>query len=175
MRILKHPILQLIFLSLSPLVVTLMQTTRLDFPETSLLGEPYSPWPRLIFNAVLVCVAQGLIFWLLLRAGLSDWLGRRSLVARTTLRLVFTALGLVVLLLLIALSVAQVFSEWSTAQLINSLDAPAPPDPEAAQQGSGLALVEIVIVGAVWTGLFANWYTRTTLAADRKSALPPGT
>ena len=96
MRILKHPILQLIFLSLSPLVMTLLQATQLEFPTTSLPGASFNPWPRLIFNAVLICVAQGLIFWLLLKAGLSGWLNRRSLYARLGLRLLFTAIGLLV-------------------------------------------------------------------------------
>ena len=168
MRILKHPILQLIFLSLSPLVMTLLQATQLEFPTTSLQGASYNPWPRLIFNALLICVAQGLIFWLLLRAGDSAWLNRRSLYARLGLRLLFTAIGLVVLVALMFLSVAQVFSAWSSAQLVNSLDPLTPPPDPAAQQGSGLAAVEMTVVGVVWIALFAEWYISTTMAAERK-------
>lgn len=168
MRILKHPILQLIFLSLSPLVVTLLQATQLEFPTTNLQGASYNPWPRLIFNAVLICVAQGLIFWLLLKAGLSGWLNRRSLYARMGLRLLFTVIGLGVLILLIVLSVAQVFSAWSSAQLVNSLDPLTPPPDPAALQGTGLAAVEMTIVGVVWIALFAEWYITTTIGSERK-------
>lgn len=171
MRILKHPIIQLIFLSLPPLVVTLLQVTRLDFPSTDLAAVPFNPWPRLIFNALLLCVAQGLIFWLLMRAGQSGWLGGRSTTARMALRFVLAGIGLVVLLLLIVLAVAQVFTAWSTAQVINNLS--SQPNLEAVvETGGKLAAVEIVIVGAVWSALFANWYMRIALAAERKHAAP---
>lgn len=170
MRILKHPLVELVFLSLPPLVVTLLQATRLEFPAVNLAGAPYNPWPRRIFNGVLLCVALGLIFWLIMRAGQSGWLSRRSMYARMALRFLFTGLGLLVMLLLIGLAVLQVFSAWSAMQIVNDLAEPGLEVP--VQLGGNLALVEIVIVGAVWSGLFANWYIRATMQAERQRLNP---
>lgn len=170
MRILKHPLFELVFLSLPPLVVTLLQATRLEFPALDLAGQPYNPWPRLIFTGVLLCVALGLIFWLLMRAGQSGWLSRRSMYARMALRFLLTGLGLLMLLLVVGLAALRVISAWSAMQIVNDL---AQPGLEGAVQlGGKLALIEIVIVGAVWAGLFANWYIRVTMQAERQRLNP---
>jgi hypothetical protein len=168
MNILKHPVLRLIFLSLSPLAAVLLQTERLDFPTVGLAGAPYTPWPRLFFVGLLLCVVQGLSFWLLRQANQSAWLNRLPVYARIALRIVLGGVGLLLVIGLLALAVIRVLNEWTTAQTIYSLNAPQPQDLAALLNLTGrLAVIEVVIVGSVWIALFANWFAQGALAAER--------
>jgi hypothetical protein len=152
MRILPFKWLFVLFFSTAPVLVAIMETLQLEFPEIDpLLGQPYNPWSPIISSSVICGLVIGAISNPTVFVSTQRYF--RSWAMATQVQL--ATIGFLTLLAIIALWIGIIWTqqmvivEWLIATNANGLYFFRPFSIEPFPSSTSYVLANII--GLIWT------------------------